>query len=415
MRLFLPELKRILSSRMTQVLMGLAILLSVVLAWLPVTYCYSTYTNAQGQEVTLTGLESVAYEKTLQAAATGEVTPEKVKAAVEHYQTCLRSYGVTESYDLPPGVYEREIMPVSPLLHGVKEAFADPETGMAPSIMEIDPDRLDDWYEVSEQRIESLMAMEQPDNQTAQKTAAAMYRSVPKPFQVYPGMSTATLDYQNMLGFLILLLCVVLAAPSFAAGYQSGADDIFRSTRHGRKQLATARIAASLCFSCLWFMTCSVVYLVTANTLFGWECVQTSLQMMYSIVSLPGWNIGQLQVFFAGAATLSVLASVSLALFVSARCRSAMTAMAVSLLLCLLPTVAVMTMPGQLSTWLSTLLPAGGTGIQASFLYAVTDFRFLTAGSIAVWTPWAMLIAWIVEIPLFSWLAVRAYDRHQPG
>lgn len=86
-----------------------------------------------------------------------------------------------------------------------------------------------------------------------------------------------------------------------------------------------------------------------------------------------------------------------------------------SLLLCLLPTVAVMTMPGQLSTWLATLLPAGGTGIQASFLYAVTDFQFLTAGELAIWTPWAMLAAWVLEIPLFAWLAIRAYDRHQPG
>ncbi|OLU44190.1 hypothetical protein [Faecalibaculum rodentium] len=415
MRLFFLEMKRILSSRIAQVLMALALLCSLLLAWLPVTYCYSTFTNAQGQEVTLTGLESVAFEKNLQVAAAGEVTPEKVKAAVEHYQACLRSYGVTESYDLPPGVYEREIMPVSPLLHGVKEAFADPETGMAPSIMEIDPDRLDSWYEICEQRIASLMAMEQPGSQAAQKTAMDMYRSVPKPFQVWPGMNTASLDYQNMLGFLMLLFCVVLAAPSFAAGYQSGADDIFRSTRYGRKQLAIVRIGASMCLSSLWFLGCSVVYLVTANSLFGWECVQTSLQMMYSIVSLPGWSIGQLQVFFAGAATLSVLASVSLTMFVSTRCRSALSALAVSLLLCLLPTVAVMTMPGQLSTWLATLLPAGGTGIQASFLYAVTDFQFLTAGELAIWTPWAMLAAWVLEIPLFAWLAIRAYDRHQPG
>ncbi len=76
---------------------------------------------------------------------------------------CLSSYGVTESYDLQEGVYEREILPIAPLLHGVKEAFADPDTGMAPAIMEIDPEQIDDYYSVCEARFTSLMAMEQPD------------------------------------------------------------------------------------------------------------------------------------------------------------------------------------------------------------------------------------------------------------
>lgn len=102
MRLFTLELKRILKNRISQILMGLAILCSLVLAWLPSSYCYSTGMDAAGQEVMLTGLESVQYEKARQAAASGLVTPEKVKAAVETYQACLQKYDVTESWDLPP-------------------------------------------------------------------------------------------------------------------------------------------------------------------------------------------------------------------------------------------------------------------------------------------------------------------------
>ena len=37
-----------------------------------------------------------------------------------------------------------------------------------------------------------------------------------------------------------------------------------------------------------------------------------------------------------------------------------------------------MTVPGALSTWLCSILPASGTSIQASVLYAITDFQFLT-------------------------------------
>lgn len=163
MRILYLELKRVLKSKLTWILLALALLLSVLLAWLPTTYCYSNYTDEAGNEVNLTGLASIAHEKERQAEAAGIVTPQRVREAVETYQACLASYGVTESYDLPEGVYEREILPVAPLLHGVKEAFADPDTGMAPAIMEIDPEQIDDYYSVCEARIASLMKMEQPD------------------------------------------------------------------------------------------------------------------------------------------------------------------------------------------------------------------------------------------------------------
>ena len=35
------------------------------------------------------------------------------------------------------------------------------------------------------------------------------------------------------------------------------------------------------------------------NSLFGWECTKTSIQMLYSIVTLTGMNIGELQRLFA--------------------------------------------------------------------------------------------------------------------
>ena len=108
MRILYLELKRVLKSKLTWILLALALLLSVLLAWLPTTYCYSNYTDEAGNEVNLTGLASIAHEKERQAEAAGIVTPQRVREAVETYQACLASYGVTESYDLPEGVYERD-------------------------------------------------------------------------------------------------------------------------------------------------------------------------------------------------------------------------------------------------------------------------------------------------------------------
>ena len=325
---------------------------------------------------------------------------------------CLTSYGVTESYDLPEGVYEKEILPIAPLLHGVKEAFADPDTGMAPTIMEIDPAQIDDYYSVCETRIASLMAMEQPDSPAVQRKAVEMYRRVEKPFAVYPGMSSTILDYQNIMGFLVLLFCVVIAAPVFSADYQSGADDILRCTRNGRARLGIAKVLTALFVSAAAFVICAVVHILVVNSLFGWECTKTSIQMLYSIVTLTGMNIGELQRLFAVAGLLSVLASVSFTLFLSSKCRSIVASLASGLVFCIAPVVLSMTVPGALSTWLCSILPASGTSIQASILYAITDFKFLSLGGLAVWTPYAMIGACIIEIPLFVFLAVRSYCRH---
>lgn len=241
----------------------------------PLTYCYSNYTDEAGNEVNLTALASIAHEKERQADAAGIVTPQRVPEAVETYQACLSFYGVTESYDLPEGVYERKIRPIAPLLHGVKEDFADPDTGMAPAIMEIDPEQIDDYYSVCENWIASLMQMEQPGSSGLQSKVVEMYRNTEKPFEVYPGMNFTVLDYQNIMGFLVLLFCVVIAAPVCSANYQTGADDILRCTRHGKVSLGAAKLFAALFISGAVFVICAAVHILVADSLFGWECTRT--------------------------------------------------------------------------------------------------------------------------------------------
>ncbi len=138
MRLLKVELKRVLKTRLTLILLSAAFLLSFVMAYLPITFPSTgcSYKDAQGNTVELIGLQGISYKKKLQADITGIVTPENVRRAVENYQACLNQYGVETSYELPEGVYDTEIRPYAPLLHGIREAFANPDTGIAPTIME---------------------------------------------------------------------------------------------------------------------------------------------------------------------------------------------------------------------------------------------------------------------------------------
>ena len=413
MRLMKLELKRVLKTRLTLILLALSLALSVLMAYIPTTFCSVSYLGADGNEIRVHGLAAVEQIKILQSGTQGEVTPQKVRQAVEAYQTCLTKYGVENTYDLPDGVYEADILPYAPLLHGVREAFADPNTGIAPSLMDIDPEKVDDFYGACEARLDSLMKLEQENHPAAQEAAKRLYSRVDTPYQFYPGYNTDAMDYQLLLAFLIVLFCAVIAAPIFTSDYQTGADDIYRCTKFGRAKFAVTKIASALVICCAAFSLCAAVYLLVSNSLFGWECTKTSIQMLYSVVNLPNLNLGQLQWICAGGYLLCLLATVSFTLFLSSKLRNVVAALSLALGCCILPIVVYMALPAEIGQWIYTILPAGGVALQTSFFYSLVDFAYWNLGNLAVWTPFVMLGAYCVEIPLFLCLAVHSYCAHK--
>lgn len=413
MRLLQLEMKRILKTRLTIILLLLSFLLTFILAWLPTTFSYNSYTDTDGTEIVLKGLQSIAYEKELQADIAGIVTSEKIQKAVEDYQSCLTKYGVEVSYNLPEGVYETEILPYAPLLHGIREVFANPDTGIAPTIMEIDPDRIDDYYHVCESRIASLMKQEQKKHPAAQNAATNLYSKVEKPYRFFPGYSKDAMDYQIILAFLIVLFSAVIAAPVFTSDYQTGADDIFRCTKYGKEKFAMVKILSLLLICGTTYALCSAIYILVSDSLWGWECTKTSMQMLYSAINLPDMNIGQLQWFVAISGLLGILTVISFTLFLSSKIKNMAACISTALLFCILPIIIYMILPQEISQWIYSILPAGGTSLQTSILYAVTEFDFWNIGNIAIWLPHVMLGAYVIEIPLFTSLTVYSYTKHK--
>ncbi len=415
MRLLKVEMKRIIKSRLTIILLSAALLLTLLMAWLPITFPSNSfsYTDAQGNKVEVNGLQGIAHKKDVQADIAGTVTPEKARRAVEDYQACLNKYGAETSYDLPDGVYETEILPYAPLVRGIREAFANPNTGVAPSILDIDPEKVDDYYGVCGERIVSLMKQEQKHHPAAQQTAVDLYSQVEKPYLFYPGYSTEAMEYQSFLAFLILLLCTVIAAPVFTSDYQTGADDIYRCTKYGKTTFACIKILSAFIICGTIYCLSAAIYLLVSNSLWGWECTRSSMQMLYSIVSLPNMNIGQMQLFVAMSGLLSILAVTSLTVFLSSRFKNIAACLSAALLFCILPVIVYMTLPEEIAIWIYSILPAGAVSLQTSILYAAADFDFWNIGSLALWLPHVMIGAYVVEFPLFAGLAVYSYSKYK--
>ena len=94
----------------------------------------------------LDGLAAIKYEQDLYKTSAGEVTPDRIKSALETYQSCVREYGPVEEKGFPLAVFVEKIVPFRHLLMGLSEAFADPVTGIGADLMDIDPNDIDGAY-----------------------------------------------------------------------------------------------------------------------------------------------------------------------------------------------------------------------------------------------------------------------------
>ncbi len=413
MRLLKLELKRVLKTRLTIVLLILALLLSVALAWIPTTFPSATFFDENGEIVKLTGLDALHHIQEVQEPFSGPVTTEKLKTALTQYQAVMRQYGVEETYDLPKGVNGTMIAPYSTLLYGIREAFADPDTNVAPSLMDIDPAELDDFYRILEQRNKDAMKFQQPKNPAAQQAGIEKFAEVNKPYEYYPSYSGDAMDYLVMLSFLILCICAVIAAPVFTSDYETGADDILRCTKYGKAKFALTKITAALIICGATMVLCSALYILVSDSLFGWESTKTSMQILYSITGLLDMNVLELQLFTAATGLLALLATVSLLLLLSSKCRKTIVAVTLSLGICVAPMILYMALPSGIREWCYFLIPSSGTGLQTSILYEALNYFYITVGNFAMWLPHVMIAVCLIEIPLFVGMTVSSYVRHR--
>ena len=411
MRLFRLEVKRILKSRCTLILLSVAMLLSVLMAYLPISFEGINRPNEDGTVTELDGLAAIEYKRDLYATTQGEVTPEKVKEALITYQNCVKEYGSIDGEGFPLKVNIEKIVPIRPLLKGLSEIFADPTTGSAADLMDIDPNEVEQhYYEKCAEHLNDVMKNEQRDYPTAQQKASDKYAQVDTPFYLHAGMSKDAFDYIEFYILFLAILCVAIVAPIFANEYQTGADSILRATKHGRIRLAVTKILASCTILVAVFILGMTVHLLILNMAFGTECLKTSLQMLFSIINLSNFNLGQLQIILVLAGLLSILAIISCTLFLSAKCKDSLTVLLISIVMLLMPQFAYAALSAN---WTSSILPSAGIGMQNNFLYQLINFNYLHIGQMSFWTPHITLVSAAIEIPAFLFLAVRSYCKHQ--
>lgn len=416
MSIFWLELKRIFKTRRIFVMLAASVVLSVLMAFMAIQGV--TYNDPSAQQL-IGGRAAVdALNKEDNDAYVGPVTVGKLQQALKTCREVYQKYG----QNIPGDVYRREIDPIQQFLDAINAVYFPNGNNGYQDLNALNPDQLKNFYTQRFEIIKSKLENQYPGNQSVLQQAERLNTKSKIPFIFAKGDPGGTTMSLAFLSFLLVAIGAMITAPNFAAEYQSGADDILRSTKHGRGRFVVAKLCASLVLLAAMFLVCSLIFILMVNNTVGWNSFQTSMQLSLPTSSLAPLNFLQAQFATLLATFLSLLATACLSLFISTKCRNSTTALILSITIFMIPILLEIIVEsggnigGNMMAILAYALPGGSVGLQGSFyrqLLGVSRIPFVQIGPFSVWTPYLMLGACAIEIPVFFLLAIHAYYRHQ--
>ena len=387
------------------------------MAYLPVTFIGWTELDASGNEVSYTGLKAIQKRQAQQVS--GTITPDVMQEALEAYQRVYRQYDASSINDIPVEVFYKELARYQPLVNNAKEAFADPfadpKTGMAPGVMGLTAEDMQNFYSQLPKRLESVIWLEQsgkPGYEQAQAIAQKKFDAVQKPFTYSFGVSSDAMDYQTLYWACIHpAVCGVIAARCLHQMHRPGLRRISTVHKKRRSAAGSGKAGGGVQYHRAAYLLCGVVWILVTNALFGWESTQTSVQWLFSVTSLLPYTVGQMEWVMLAANFLIFFAEVAFVLMASVWAKNNLTALSVALISVVSPLIVYMVVPGSFGEWLSTLIPAGGIGLSNALLYKMISFDFLYAGGHAFFQADVLLASAPIKIVLLVGLAAWGYLR----
>ena len=111
MRLYVLELKRLLKTRSVSFLLIAALVLSAVMAYVPVTYIQAYKTDKSGNIEAVSGREAIKVKRADKKALQGEMTEAKIRETITDIKEVLKEYGSLSRQDIPLEVYVQKVYP----------------------------------------------------------------------------------------------------------------------------------------------------------------------------------------------------------------------------------------------------------------------------------------------------------------
>ncbi len=406
------EMKRLLRTRSTWILMAAALLVTLVLCCVNIFGAY--YYSYDGKSYH--ALDATEMREIVTESAEGEWTSERIRDVFEQIdEVSANRRGIAvegetnDNYEIVTGGNNSGAASIA----GYTNTFLRSIPQVFDVYMdEIRPDMAAQYYTQRKAYIEEVMTLNY--GPAAAEAALRLDENTTEPFYYEFGFGTGS-DIASTLPvslFAIAVVCSIICAPVFASDYSTGADDIQRCTRYGCKRLGRAKLLAAMTLSAALYIICTAVFVALTLAVYGDD--KTSAQLALDALVLIDIDMNGVLVLTLIAGFLSVLAMTAFTLWLSARMRSSVAVLAVALAVAMTPTFLVILLrESALGDWLRLILPSGGLGLGTGMFVDIQIGEFLTVGSLAIWTPFVMLAAPVIETPVFALLAKRAYVRHE--
>ena len=406
------EMKRLLKTRSTWILMAAALLVTLILCCINIFGAY--YYSYDGKF--FHALDATEMRRIVTESAEGEWTPERIHdvfAQIDEVSANRRGIAVegatNDNYEIVTGDNGAAASIAgytSTFLRSIPQVFDVQYTS------EITPEMAEQYYAQRKAYIEEAMTLNY--GPAAAEAALRLDENTAEPFYYEFGFGTGS-DIASTLPvslFAVAIVCSIICAPVFASDYSTGADDIQRCARYGCRRLGKAKLLAAMTLSTALYIICAAVFVALTLAVYGDD--KTSAQLALDALVLIDIDMNGVLVLTLVAGFLSVLAMTAFTLYLSARMRSSVAVLAIALAVAMAPTFLVILLrESALGDWLRLILPSGGLGLGTGMFVDIQIGEFLTIGSLAVWTPFLMLAAPVIETPVFALLARRAYVRHE--
>ena len=406
------EMKRLLKTRSTWILMAAALLVTLIFWCINVFDAY--YYSNDGKSYH--GLDAMEMRRIIAESAEGEWTPERLRDVFTQVAEENANYGAAAD-----GTANDNYEAVTGSGNNTPSSTADYTLTFMRSLLqvcdvqyvnEITPEMAAQYYTLRKAHIEEATTLNY--GPAAAEAALKLDENTAEPFYYEFGFGTGS-DTASTLPvslFAVAIVCSIICAPVFASDYSTGADDIQRCTRYGCRRLGKAKLLAAMTLSTALYIICSAVFVALTLAVYGDD--KTSAQLALDALVLIDIDMNGVLVLTLVAGFLSVLAMTAFTLYLSARMRSSVAVLAIALAVAMAPTFLVILLrEGALGDWLRLLLPSGGLGLGTGMIVDIQVGKFLTLGPVAVWTPFAALAVPALEAPVFTLLARRAYVRHE--
>lgn len=395
------ECKRLLKTRSTRILLAVAVLFTIFMCCVNVfdSYRYIGYSGT-----TIRGLAAIEYKREMGAMNEGDWTSERIRDVFTGIRETVSAY---DAGNIPEDVYAARVEPYTEtFMYRIPQVFGTFD------FEDLAPEKMAQYYAQRKAYIAEATSLR--CGAAAAEAALRLDANTTEPFYWEFGFGTGS-DTQSVLPvclFAVAVVCSVICAPVFASDYASGADDIQRCSRYGRRRLGKARILAAMTLSTGLYLICAAIFLAVTLAVFGAD--STSAQLALDALVLVDITMNGVLVLALVSGFLSVLAMTAFTLWLSARMKSGVAVLAVTLAVAMAPTfLIVLLRDTALGDWLRALLPSGGLGLGTGMLVDIQVGKFLTVGPVAVWTPFVTLAVPVIETPLFALLARRTYIRHE--